>query len=254
LNCAAIPETLLENELFGSERGAFTGASGPKPGLLESANGGSVLLDEVGDVPLAIQAKLLHALDHEEVMRVGALRPRAIDVRFIAATNRNLDELVADGRFRQDLLFRLNGMTITIPPLRERGSELAALVRTFIAEASARLGHSEVGISEDALSRLALHEWPGNVRELRNVIVRAVLFARGGRIGVEHFEPAQVPTPSTRPGAGNLHGAVRELEHARIAEALEQCGHNQVETAKRLGISRGTLRSRMKELGLLPRK
>lgn len=251
LNCAAIPEPMLESELFGHERGAFTGATDAKPGLLEAASGGTVLLDEIGDMPLAAQAKLLHALDHDEVLRVGALKPRPIDVRFIAVTNRDLLADIDVGKFRQDLYFRLNGVTITVPPLRERQSEIPFLARSFVAEASSRIGCAPVEITSAALERLQAHAWPGNVRELRNVMIRATLFARGGRIGVEHFEPAASGVVQPR-AATALRGQVRDLELRRVAEALAECGQNQVEAAKRLGISRNTLRSRMKELGLLP--
>ncbi len=252
LNCAALAETLLESELFGHERGAFTGATQAKPGLLESAAGGSVLLDEVGDMPLATQAKLLHALEHGEVLPVGGVRPRPIDVRFIAATNRDLQACVAAGSFRQDLYFRLNAVTITVPPLRERRAEIPGLARAFIREAAAQLGRPAMRLTEAASRWLLDYPWPGNVRELRNLMVRATLFAPGDVIGVEHLaheEPAAV-----RPVAATLHAEVRDLEARRIADALERHGQNQVETAKALGIARGTLRSRMKELGLLPER
>jgi two-component system response regulator AtoC len=252
LNCAALAETLLESELFGHERGAFTGATQAKPGLLESAKGGSVLLDEVGDMPLSTQAKLLHALEHGEVLPVGGVRPRPIDVRFIAATNRDLQACVAAGTFRQDLYFRLNGVTITVPPLRERHAEIPGLARAFVREASAQLGRPTMRLSDQALQWLLDYPWPGNVRELRNLLVRATLFAPGGVIGVEHLAH-ESPAPA-KPAASTLHAQVRDLEARRIAEALERHGHNQVETAKALGIARGTLRSRMKELGLLPER
>ncbi len=245
LNSAAFAETMLESELFGHERGAFTGATQAKPGLLESAEGGTVLLDEIGEMPLAVQAKLLHTLDHREVLRVGGLRPKRIDVRFLAATNRDLGAEVRRGRFREDLYFRLNGISITIPPLRERKNELVRLCRKFAVEA----GGGEIG--DAALTRLAAHDWPGNVRELRNVVLRAALFARGGKIGVEHLDLGAAPTPN-RTGAEGLKGELKKLEAERIVSALDQSEHNQVRAAKLLGISRGTLRSRMKELGLLP--
>jgi DNA-binding NtrC family response regulator len=253
VNCAALAETLLESELFGHERGAFTGALQSKPGLLEAANGGTILLDEVGDMPAATQAKLLHALEHNEVTRVGAVKPRPIDVRFIAATNRDLQALVAEGKFRQDLYFRLNGVTVKVPPLRERRLETPSLARAFVAEACARMGRPPATITDEAMHLLVSYDWPGNVRELRNAIVRAALFAKSGRIGAEHFEIA-APAPAASPApasGGKLRPQVRELERQRILDALERCGHNQVAAAKALGIARGTLRSRMKELGLL---
>jgi two-component system, NtrC family, response regulator AtoC len=252
VNCAAFAETLLESELFGHERGAFTGATQAKAGLIEAATGGTLLLDEVGDMPLPTQAKLLHALEHAEVLRVGSLKPRPIDVRFVAATNRDLPSYVADGRFRADLFFRLNGVTITVPPLRERPSEIPDLARGFVREACAQMGRPPVEISDAALRLLGEYAWPGNVRELRNVMVRAALFARTGRIGVEHFEIASSAEPPRGLGTGALRDEVRELEKKRVVEALAQAGDNQVAAAKALGISRGTLRSRMKDLGLLP--
>jgi two-component system response regulator AtoC len=252
VNCAAFAETLLESELFGHERGAFTGASQAKAGLVEAASGGTLLLDEIGDMPLATQAKLLHALEHSEVLRVGALKTRPIDVRFIAATNRDLEACVADGRFRQDLYFRLNGVTITVPPLRERPSEIHALSRAFAHDAFARMGRPPVGVTDAALELLARYPWPGNVRELRNVMVRAVLFAQGERIGTEHFEITTGKEPAPDVGRGKLHTEVRELERRRIVEALAGAQDNMSSAARTLGISRGTLRSRMKELGLAP--
>jgi DNA-binding NtrC family response regulator len=254
VNCAALAETLLESELFGHERGAFTGALQSKPGLLEAANGGTILLDEVGDMPAATQAKILHAVEHNEVMRVGSIKPRSIDVRFIAATNRDLQELVAEGQFRQDLYFRLNGMTIRVPPLRERRLETPSLARAFVAEACVRMGRPPATLTDEAMRLLLSYEWPGNVRELRNAMVRAALFAQKGRIGVEHFEIAPSAAPASHGAGGSggkLRSEVRELERKRILDVLERCGNNQVAAAKALGIARGTLRSRMKDLGLL---
>jgi transcriptional regulator with PAS, ATPase and Fis domain len=254
VNCAALAEGLLESELFGHERGAFTGAQQAKPGLLEAADRGTILLDEVGEMPFATQAKLLHAVEHGEVVRVGSIKPRPLDVRFLAATNCDLPKRVAEGRFRQDLFFRINGLTIVVPPLRERRAEIAALARGFVAEASSRLGCPPVTISEAALAFLEGYEWPGNVRELRNAMVRAALFAQGGCIGVDHFELASSHAPRLEAGSAALRAQVRELEGCRIVEALERFRHNQVAAAKALRISRGTLRSRMKELGLLTGK
>jgi DNA-binding NtrC family response regulator len=254
VNCAAFAETLLESELFGHERGAFTGAQQAKPGLLEAASGGTILLDEVGDMPPATQAKLLHALEHGEVLRVGSVKPRPVDVRFVAATNRDLEALVASGGFRQDLFFRLDGVTIRVPPLRDRPSEIPLLASAFVEEACARMGRPATAITGEAMKLLLSYRWPGNVRELRNAMVRAALFAQSGPIGVQHFELARAPSAPQRAaftGGAPLRSEVRELERQRIVDALERCGHNQVAAARALGIARGTLRSRMKELGLL---
>jgi two-component system response regulator AtoC len=184
INCGALPVTLVESTLFGHERGAFTGANAAKEGLLESASGGTVLLDEVAEIPLAAQATLLRVLDQGEVLRVGATRPRPIDVRFIAATNRDLEHEVERGRFRQDLYYRLAAATIVIPPLRERIAEIVPLARAFVRSTCRELRHPRVPrILSEALVVLEQHAWPGNVRELRNVVERAVLLAGDGDIG-----------------------------------------------------------------------
>ncbi len=244
---------MLESELFGHERGAFTGAVQAKPGLLESANGGTILLDEIGDMPPATQAKLLHALEHNEVLRVGSVKPVPVDVRVVAATNRDLPALVRAERFRQDLLFRINGVTLPIPPLRERPAEIRALAGRFVEEASARMGRSRPTITDGAMKLLLAYGWPGNVRELRNAMVRATLFAEAGKIGEEHFElVSEAVAVQPAHGASPLRARVRALEEQEIVETLRRCGNDQVETARVLGISRGTLRSRMRELGMLP--
>jgi two-component system, NtrC family, response regulator AtoC len=250
LNCGGFTETLLDSELFGHEKGSFTGADKAKPGLLELADGGSVFLDEIGELPLGLQARLLRVLQDKKVQRVGALEPRAIDVRFISATNRDLAAEVTAGRFRQDLYYRLNGVTLVIPPLRERLSEIAGLARQFLVEAGARTGgQQQRRLSRTALARLEAHAWPGNIRELRNVIERAALICPDDEIGEEHLQLAE---PAERPsvGAGSLHADVESLERKRILEALEACGGNQTRAAQKLGISRGTLLSRLKQYGI----
>ena len=173
LNCAALSETLLDSELFGHERGAFTGASADKVGLLESASGGTVFLDEIGDMPLATQVKLLRVLESKEVVRVGSVRPRRIDVRVVSATHRDLPELITEGRFREDLYYRLNGISVIVPPLRERVADISPLARHFAAR-FARKGTKPLELAEDAVAALEAQTWPGNVRELRNVVERAV--------------------------------------------------------------------------------
>ncbi len=192
LNCASLSESLLESELFGHEKGAFTGAIAAKQGLLESAAGGTAFLDEVGEMPLSLQAKLLRVIEQREVLRVGALTPRPIDVRFVAATNRDLQREIAHGRFRQDLYFRLNGFSIVIPPLRERTEEIEPLAKHFVAVACKQTGRRPLGIAADAIELLRSYEWPGNIRELRNVIDRAVLLCSGGMICGEHVAREQM--------------------------------------------------------------
>ena len=196
LNCAALAESLLESELFGHERGAFTGAVAAKPGLLETAQGGTVFLDEIGELPMSVQVKLLRVLEEKKVLRVGALKARPIDVRFVAATNRDLEAEVARGAFRRDLFYRLNGVSLFVPPLRERIAEIAPLARGFIAEACKRLGRlREPTLSPEVRRMLEGYPWPGNVRELRNVIERAVLLCGDGPLLPLHLPEAKLGGP-----------------------------------------------------------
>ena len=265
LNCAALTESLLESELFGFEKGAFTGASQSKPGLLESAQGGTVFLDEIGEMPMTLQAKLLRVLEQREVLRVGALKPRAIDVRFLAATNRDLEAEIVAGRFRRDLYFRLDTISVTVPPLRERVHEIEPLARAFVAEACAQ--SRQVAVPEIAPAALALltrYGWPGNIRELRNVMERAVVLCVGSVIEIEHL-PADKMAPVVKLGQAPGGRAVEALaalydpdpeqERARILEALTECRGNQTQAAARLGISRRTLVTKLGQHGLpRPRK
>jgi DNA-binding NtrC family response regulator len=188
INCAAFAESMVEAELFGHERGAFTGAVLAKPGLLEAGSGGTVLLDEVAELSLPMQAKLLRAVGNAEVLRIGSLKPRSIDVRFIAATNGDFNDLIARGAFRSDLYFRLNGICLTIPALREREDEIIPLAREFVAELSAAQHLPAAKLSTASLNWLLRQPWPGNIRELRSVIERAVLLARGGSIEPSHLQ------------------------------------------------------------------
>ncbi|HEU0036297.1 MAG TPA: sigma 54-interacting transcriptional regulator [Kofleriaceae bacterium] len=250
INCAAVTESLLESELFGYERGAFTGALAAKPGLIESADGGTLFLDEVGELPLALQAKLLRVLEERAVQRIGALRPTPVDIRVIAATNRDLEAEVARGRFRTDLYFRLAGFSLTVPPLRDRKDEIPALVDTFVREAAG--DHAAPALTAEAMAALAAHAWPGNIRELRNVIERAVLLAQGAAITPVHLQlsVSAARVPVEEPAVGTLRDQVKELERQRIVDALAQCGGNQSRAAKLLGISRPTLIRRMEAYGL----
>jgi DNA-binding NtrC family response regulator len=252
VNCAAFTETLLESELFGHEKGAFTGANSTKEGLLESARGGTVFFDEVGEMPLALQAKLLRVLELRSVRRVGAVRSRPIDVRFIAATNKDLRAEADRGTFRRDLYYRLNGVTVTLPPLRERKDELLDLADLFLAKVAAARGEPPVTLTREAEAVLYAHDWPGNVRELKNAIELAVVLAKKDSIGPEHLvletrpegvEPRPTPAPWRR-------ASMRD-----VVRALEACGGNQTKAARLLGVSRRTLTSRLDEYGLpRPRK
>ncbi|HXU06453.1 MAG TPA: sigma 54-interacting transcriptional regulator [Polyangia bacterium] len=273
INCAALAESLLEGELFGAEKGAYTGAVTARAGLFEAANGGTVFLDEVGEMPLATQGKLLRVLEERAVVRLGSTRPRPIDVRFVAATNRDIEGDSRAGRFRSDLYFRLAGMTLAIPPLRERPAELELLVARFVTASCRELERTTpLRMSAEALDLLRRYDWPGNVRELRNAIERAAVLCAGDTILPEHLPPgvlkppasaASPPTAAVAPPAAtprapsgeNLQGEIKSLERQRIVEALERCGGNQSKAADLLGISRRTLVSRMSEFDLpRPRK
>jgi two-component system, NtrC family, response regulator AtoC len=261
VNCAALSETLLESELFGYERGAFTGALHSKPGLLETAHEGTVFLDEIGEMPLALQAKLLRVLELREVQRLGALKPRRIDVRFVFATNRNLEEEVAAGRFRSDLFFRVNGIMIPLPPLRERLHEIEPLARGFADNAAH--GRRPPAFSQEVLAAFRAHRWPGNVRELKNVVERALVLCAGDVITTDHLPPEigrlanegpqRVVHPETIGPAADL--VAEPDERRRIEMALARCNGNQTQAAVLLGISRRTLVSRLGTLDLpRPRK
>jgi two-component system, NtrC family, response regulator AtoC len=253
INCAALSESLLESELFGHTKGAFTGAIQNRAGLLEAAAGGTAFLDEVGELPLGIQAKLLRALESREVLRIGSTTPIQLDVRFVAATNRDLPAEVDAGRFRRDLFFRLDGITLRIPPLRERRGMIAPLALRFL-QGAARLGGELPRLAPDVLTLFEGYPWPGNVRELKAAIERAALLARGGEIRRKHVTLAPVADPS--PSADSAGPAVaaadlaflseeQRADRARIVAALETNGGNQTRAARELGISRSTLVTRL---------
>jgi len=275
VNCAALTESLQESELFGYEKGAFTGAHQARAGLFESANGGTVFLDEVGELAPGTQAKLLRVLEQRTVTRLGSNRERTVDVRFVAATNRDLEAESEARRFRQDLFFRLNGISLLIPPLRERPDEIEALARLFLEMASREVERTEPPtLAPAVLEILRQHRWPGNVRELRNAIGRAVVLCLGDVVLPEHLPPsllkaveamprAAVPPPpvtvSVPPKSGRepptLQSEIDQVERARILDALEQCGGNQSRAARMLGMARGTLIVRLDAFGIVrPRK
>jgi DNA-binding NtrC family response regulator len=275
LNCAGLAETLIESELFGHERGAFTGAATAKPGLLESANGGTVFLDEIGEMPLALQSRLLRVLETREVLPVGGLKPRAIDVRFVSATNRDLETDVMTGTFRRDLFFRLNGLSISIPPLRERLGEIPGLVDQFLEQACRESGRPAPRMAPAALELLQSYRWPGNIRELKNVIERAVVLCDGdtielGHLPVEKMRPAtsvviaRPPVPDRdldqedpAPGGRDLArlSPADQADRERILAALKEHAGNQTAAARALGIPRRTFVARLTRYGLpRPRK
>src|SRR5213596_505288 len=247
LNCAAIPLDLLESEIFGHERGAFTGAIAQRIGRFELADKGTLFLDEVGDIPLELQPKLLRVLQEQEFERLGSTRTRRVHVRVVAATNRNLDEMVAAGTFRNDLYYRLNVFPITVPALRERAEDIPALVRYFVQKFARRMKKRIESIPADAMAALCRYAWPGNVRELENAIERAVILTSGLALRVPASEfPTRVVPPS---GDGTLEATEREAVVRTLRETNWVLGgpHG---AAARLGLKRTTLQSRMRKLGI----
>jgi two-component system, NtrC family, response regulator AtoC len=235
-NCAAMATSLIESELFGHEKSAFTGASHTRVGLIEAAQGGTVFLDEVGELPEAIQAKLLRVIETREITRVGAVTPIVLDVRFLAATNRDLATEVAEGRFRSDLFYRLDGATLMIPPLREHRDRIGPLARQFIASVATKRAQD---LDAAVLARLEAHDWPGNVRELKAVLERAVILAGDGPLHPRHLTITPLKTRTSRAPVSATPDEV--LERQRIVDALDACAGNQTRAAKLLGISRATL-------------
>ncbi len=263
LNCGALAESLLESELFGHEKGAFTGADTEKPGLLEAADGGTLFLDEVGELPLSVQVKLLRVLENQEVLRVGALRPRAIDVRFVAATNRDLKADAEHKRFRPDLYFRLAGTTLLVPPLRLRPEEILPFAEYFGTQAARDAGLNLPEFTNEARTRLQRLPWPGNLRELKNAVTRAVLLSRDNCVHEGLLPDIVAEAPQTAPQA-HLYQAEAPAqglseaqleERARVVSALQHSGGNQTRAARRLGVSRQTLVKKLDRYGLpRPRK
>jgi DNA-binding NtrC family response regulator len=273
IHCAAFPENLLEGELFGHEKGAFTGATQAQRGLLESAEGGTVFLDELGEIPLPVQVKLLRAIETKRVLRLGSRTEKPIDVRFVSATSADLEVDIARAAFRADLYYRLAGYVLQVPPLRERRGEIPLLAQRFLHEASRQLGRTTPTLAPTTLRALTEHDWPGNVRELRNVIERAVLLC-----GDDVLEPAHLPArvlagartsapPPPTSGArepsprdlriadGALRSEIEAVEREKIIEALAHCAGNQTQAAQLLGISRRTLVARLSEYAIpRPRK
>ena len=255
INCAAIPEALLESELFGYEKGAFTGAAARKPGRFELADGGTLFLDEIGEMPLAAQPKLLRAIQEGCFYRVGGTRTITVDVRLVVATNRDLKREVKEGRFREDLFYRLNVVPIQLPPLRERREDIPVLARLFVERFARHLKRPVKDIEPDAIEALVAHAWPGNIRELENVIERCVLFSEQPTISRQDLPPELLAEAgkSTAPGKApplreRVRSETRRIERAVILEALEATHGNITKAARRLGISRRGLQLKMKEL------
>jgi DNA-binding NtrC family response regulator len=260
-NCTTTGRDLADSQLFGHRRGAFTGAVSDQPGLVRSAAGGTLFLDEIGDLPLDVQPKLLRFLEQSEIMPIGETRPLRVDVRVLAATNADLEQRVSEGRFREDLYYRLSVIRIHVPPLRERREEIPHLSTFFLREASERLGKPDVHLSSETLDVFSQYWWPGNVRQLKNEIQRAVALSASGRtIEPAHLSPEishtrlmtpspTAPAPRVRPGA-NLASAVEQMERDMIQTALDRAGGNISETARALGLTRRGLYLKLKRLGL----
>jgi len=259
INCAAIPESLIESELFGHERGAFTDARERRIGRFEQASGGTLFLDEIGELSVAVQAKLLRALQERTIERVGGGVPIPVDVRLVAATNRDLEREVEAKRFRSDLYYRIHVVAIHLPPLRERREDVRLLAEDFLARARADAGRGPARFSHAALAALERWPWPGNVRELENVVERAVTLADGEQVEVQDLPPALARgerlgsiQDQVRAGHLGLEEAVARIEHDLIQEALERAGWNQTRAAEALGITRRLLKLKMDRFGLTP--
>ncbi|MEQ9324456.1 MAG: sigma 54-interacting transcriptional regulator, partial [Polyangiaceae bacterium] len=263
VNCAALPDQLLESELFGYEKGAFTGATNRKPGRVELAEGGTLFLDEIGDVSPSVQAKLLRLLQEREYQPLGGTRAVQADVRFVAATHRDLAAMVATGDFREDLLYRLDVVPITMPPLRLRPDDIAPLAHRFCAELGPPNGRPELALDREAAAELSRYDWPGNVRELQNVIERLIVFSDGERLTKRDVareldrarqaraSGSDAPEPSSDgPSSANLAERRAEAERKAVQDALERAGGNRTKAARLLGISRRKLYYLLDELDL----
>ncbi len=250
VNCAALPETLLESELFGHEKGAFTGAVAARKGRFESADGGTLFLDEIGDLPLPLQAKLLRVLQEREFERLGSSKPIRVDVRILAATHRNLEALVKAGQFREDLYYRLNVVTVVLPPLRERREDLPLLMDHFLRLFAEKNRKAIRGFTQQARELLLRYDYPGNVRELENIVERAVVLTRDDVIGRSDLPLSAHALEETESGEKSMPAAVEGVERRMIREALVQAGGVQTRAAEMLGISERALRYKLKKYGL----
>ena len=253
LNCAAVPASLIESELFGYRKGSFTGANSDKQGIIEQAAGGTLFLDEIAEIPLELQSKLLSFLESKKLRGIGEVAEREVDARLIAATNRDLDRLVEENRFRQDLFFRINVVNCELPPLRRLGWDIILIAEKFIADFSQQFTKTISGLSSEAESKLLAHGWPGNVRELRNVIESAMLFAPGPALEAADIQltrrAGREPEAAFTIPAGGLNW--EDFEKSILAQALERCRNNQSAAAKLLALSRDTFIYRLKKFGLI---
>jgi two-component system NtrC family response regulator len=249
VNCGALPETLLESELFGYEKGAFTGATARRMGRFEEADGGTLFLDEIGELSPPVQVKLLRFLQEREFQRLGGNQTIQADVRIISATNQNLEEKVKEGTFREDLYYRLNVVSITVPPLRDRRGDISVLTKYFIKRFSAENGKDIKGLSNEAMDILMKYDYPGNVRELENIIERAVVITRDQVISIKDlpFEEISPQHFADYKEGGALRDEIESLERKRIEQALDETGNNQTKAAELLGITERTLRYKLKK-------
>ena len=251
LNCASLPETLLESELFGHEKGAFTGADRRKIGYLEAADGGTLFLDEIGELSAATQAKLLRVIETRRVIRVGGTQELGVDVRIVSATHRDLKTFVSEGRFREDLFFRLSAFVLEVPPLRTRPTEILLLAELFLRQLAARQNVPPPAVEPEAQAALARHGWPGNVRELRNAVEHALVLSGGAAIAFEHLpEAVRGVRPGAPASAGMMKGQLEAMERKTIEEALDAEGGNRTRAARRLGISRRALIYKIGKYGI----
>ncbi len=250
VNCAALNENLLESELFGHVKGAYTGADRARIGRFEAAHNGTIFLDEIGDIPLSTQVKLLRVLEEKEIERVGDHHPIAVDVRIVSATNKNLEQSVAEGRFREDLYFRINVFPLIMPALLARMEDIPTLVQEFVRQNNQRSGKTIDGLSPEAMDALLHYHWPGNVRELRNTIEYAFVLCPGGWIGPEHLPHRITRGEAMAPRSAQPHDGAADPEREALLNALRLAGGNQSETARRLGVSRVTVWKRIKKHGI----
>jgi len=259
LNCAGLSASILESELFGHVKGAFTGADREREGVFEYADGGTLFLDEIGDMPIEMQAKLLRVLESGEVVRVGSNDPKHVDVRFISATNHELDELIQEGRFREDLMFRIKGVRIHLPPLRERREDIPLLIRHYIHQYAAKMDREVVDVADDAVITLTQYDWPGNVRQLMNTVQNMVIVARGEYLTFNDVPVEIRTTGAGQEGAGDASGAgagslagmsLEQIEKQAIRNTLRMTAGNREQAARMLGIGERTLYRKLKEYGL----